>query len=33
LKILLEQPHHAAQSIAHFSKDFETALGLNVGED
>ena len=30
LKILLEQPHHAAESIAHFSRDFENAFGLNL---
>jgi len=30
LKVLLEQPHQAAESIAHFSRDFETAFGLNV---
>lgn len=28
LKVLLEQPHHAAESIAHFSRDFENAFGL-----
>ena len=30
LKILLEQPHQAAETIAHFSRDFETAFGLTV---
>jgi hypothetical protein len=30
LKILLEQPHQAAECIAHFSRDFETAFGLVV---
>jgi hypothetical protein len=28
LRILLDQPHKAAESIGHFSADFETALGL-----
>ena len=28
LTMLLEQPHKAAESIAEFSKDFETLLGL-----
>ena len=30
LKVLLEQPHQAAECIAHFSRDFETAFGLAV---
>ena len=30
IKVLLEQPHQAAESIAHFSRDFETAFGLRV---
>jgi len=30
LKVLLEQPHQAAEAIAHFSRDFETALGLTL---
>ena len=30
LKILLEQPHQAAESIAHFSRDFETVFGLKL---
>jgi len=30
LKVLLEQPHHAAESIAHFSRDFETTFGLRL---
>jgi len=30
LKVLLEQPHQAAESIAHFSRDFETAFGLKM---
>ena len=30
IKVLLEQPHQAAEAIAHFSRDFETAFGLNV---
>ncbi len=29
LKVLLEQPHQAAEAIGHFSRDFETAFGLN----
>jgi hypothetical protein len=28
LKILLDQPHRAADAISHFSRDFETAFGL-----
>ena len=32
LKVLLEQPHQAAESIAHFSRDFETAFGLNLDQ-
>jgi uncharacterized membrane protein len=28
LKILLEQPHKAAESIAEFSKEFEQVFGL-----
>jgi hypothetical protein len=28
LRILLDQPHQAADAISHFSKDFETAFGL-----
>lgn len=28
LKILLEQPHKAAESVAEFSRDFEILLGL-----
>ncbi len=28
LKVLLEQPHQAAEVIGHFSRDFETAFGL-----
>jgi hypothetical protein len=31
IKVLLEQPHQAAEAIAHFSRDFETALGLTLG--
>ena len=30
LKVLLEQPHQAAEAIAHFSRDFETAFHLNL---
>jgi hypothetical protein len=33
IKILLEQPHQAAEAIAHFSRDFETAFGLAVNLD
>ena len=33
IKVLLEQPHHAAQTIAHFSRDFETAFGLKLELD
>ncbi len=33
IKILLEQPHQAAEAIAHFSRDFETALGLSINLD
>lgn len=33
IKILLEQPHQAAEAIAHFSRDFETALGLSLNLD
>jgi len=28
LKVLLDQPHKAAESIAEFSREFETVLGL-----
>ena len=28
LRILLDQPHHAAEAIGHFSHDFELAFGL-----
>jgi hypothetical protein len=28
LKVLLEQPHQAADAIGHFSRDFEAAFGL-----
>jgi len=28
MRVLLDQPHHAAESIGHFSRDFETAFGL-----
>ena len=28
IKVLLEQPHKAAESIAEFSRDFEQLLGL-----
>jgi hypothetical protein len=28
LKILLDQPHQAAECIAQFSREFESALGL-----
>ncbi len=28
LRILLDQPHQAADAISHFSRDFETAFGL-----
>ena len=28
LRILLDQPHQAAEVIGHFSRDFETAFGL-----
>jgi hypothetical protein len=28
LRILLEQPHRAAESLSHFSRDFEAAFGL-----
>ena len=31
LKLLLEQPHKAAESIAEFSKAFEGILGLTRG--
>ena len=31
MKVLLEQPHQAAEAIGHFSRDFETALGLVHG--
>jgi hypothetical protein len=31
MKVLLEQPHQAAEAIGHFSRDFETALGLVRG--
>jgi hypothetical protein len=31
LRILLDQPHHAADAIGHFSRDFETAFGLVLG--
>lgn len=30
LKMLLEQPHRAAESIAEFSREFEAALGLKT---
>ena len=30
IKVLLEQPHQAAQTLAHFSRDFETAFGLQL---
>ncbi|MDR3456633.1 MAG: hypothetical protein P4N60_04250 [Verrucomicrobiae bacterium] len=30
LKVLLEQPHQAAEAISHFSRDFETAFGLSA---
>ena len=33
IKVLLEQPHQAAESIAHFSRDFETAFGLSLNID
>ncbi len=33
IKILLEQPHQAAQTIANFSRDFETAFGLKLELD
>lgn len=33
LKIMLEQPHQAAQAIANFSRDFETAFGLSLSMD
>lgn len=33
IKILLEQPHQAAQTIADFSRDFETAFGLKLELD
>lgn len=29
MKVLLDQPQKAAETIAHFSRDFETAFGLN----
>ena len=29
LRILLDQPHKAADAITHFSRDFETAFGLS----
>ena len=32
LRILLDQPRQAADSIGHFSRDFETAFGLIRGE-
>jgi hypothetical protein len=28
LRILLDQPHQAADAISHFSRDFETTFGL-----
>jgi uncharacterized membrane protein len=28
MKLLLEQPHKAAEAIAEFSREFETVLGL-----
>ena len=31
LKLLLEQPHKAAESISEFSRAFEGALGLSRG--
>ena len=31
LKLLLEQPHKAAESVAEFSKAFESTLGLTRG--
>jgi len=31
LRVLLDQPHQAAEAIGHFSRDFETALGLVRG--
>jgi len=28
MRVLLDQPHQAAEAIGHFSRDFETAFGL-----
>ncbi len=28
IRILLDQPHRASEMIGHFSRDFETTLGL-----
>lgn len=28
LRVLLEQPHQAAEAVGHFSRDFEAAFGL-----
>jgi hypothetical protein len=28
MKVLLDQPHQAAEAIGHFSRDFEAAFGL-----
>jgi len=30
IKVLLDQPHQAAEAIALFSRDFEVALGLKL---
>jgi hypothetical protein len=30
IKVLLEQPHQAAEAIGNFSRDFEAALGLRL---
>lgn len=29
MKILLDQPHQAAEALAHFSRDFENTFGLS----
>ena len=33
ISVLLEQPHQAAQMLAHFSRDFETAFGLKLEQE
>jgi hypothetical protein len=33
IKILLEQPHQAAECIGQFSRDFETLMGLTLSLD